>query len=218
VKTRVIAREQQICRIDEESVLTIDDRTQAQLVNEIKAALATVDAVVVSDYGKGVVTDQVLRAVLDGVTRHGLPVVVDPTTSDIARYAGVTVVKPNRSELLAIAGFPFDGDVDAAAAAVLGSIAPADLVVTLGADGLAVFRADGTVRIPADRHPVYDVTGAGDTVAAVLALALSVGEDIVGAATLANRAGSLSVTKAGTTPVRIEELLAEDERAVPHGR
>jgi D-beta-D-heptose 7-phosphate kinase / D-beta-D-heptose 1-phosphate adenosyltransferase len=209
-KVRALARNQQLLRLDFESAAPVD----AALARELFARLAAgppPDAVVISDYAKGVASAELVAAVIGHATKAGVPVLVDPKAADLAHYRGATVLKPNLAEVEHSLGHrlpPGDGAaLGAAAQALLQRAEARALVVTLGAAGLAVARPGAALEvIPAARREVYDVTGAGDTVLAVLALALAAGGDILTAARIANAAGGLVVGRVGTAVVQPHEL------------
>jgi len=212
VKTRFMAGAQQLLRADHETTAPIAAAIGVALLREIDDAAARCQAVVLSDYGKGVLTDDLWAAIIAGARARGVPVLVDPKHGPFERYRGATVLTPNRAELAAATGRTCvdDHDIAEAARALLGVCEAEALVVTRGGRGLSVVTRDGAVaHVPAaQRREVYDVSGAGDTVIAVLATALAVGADLTVAAALANAAGGIVVGKARTAVVRLDELVA----------
>ena len=212
VKTRFMAGAQQLLRADHETTAPIAAAIGAALLRGIDDAAARCQAVVLSDYGKGVLTDDLWAAIIAGAQARGVPVLVDPKHGPFERYRGATVLTPNRAELAAATGRTCvdDHDIAEAARVLLGVCEAEALVVTRGGRGLSVVRRDGAVaHVPAaQRREVYDVSGAGDTVIAVLAAALAVGADLTAAAALANAAGGIVVGKARTAVVRLDELVA----------
>ena len=216
VKTRFMAGAQQLLRADHETTAPIAPETAAVLLRGIDAAAARCQAVVLSDYGKGVLTDDLWAAIIAGARARGVPILVDPKHGPFERYRGATVLTPNRAELAAATGRTCvdDQDIAEAARALLGVCAAEALVVTRGGRGLSVVTRDGVAaHVPAaQRREVYDVSGAGDTVIAVLAAALAVGADLTTAAVLANAAGGIVVGKARTAVVRLDELAAAADR------
>lgn len=209
-KTRITAGAQQIVRFDEEDRAPLSEATDALLRTRCAELLPGVDACVVSDYAKGVISDSFSRWLIGEAIKCGKPVVVDPKSPDLARYHGATVVTPNLKETAAAAGEPIETAEDLAHAVnrLLPRIAPSALLVTRGEDGMSLFEPRKAVRhLPALRNEVADVTGAGDTVVGVLAIALGLGLPLFDAASIANIAAGVAVGHPGTWAVRREELL-----------
>lgn len=219
VKLRVLARGQQVLRADTESAAPVPPGAADLLAAWAGRAVAAADAVLLSDYGKGVFAAGLAARVIDAARAAGRPVVVDPKGADAGRYAGATVVKPNAGELADLTGRPVRTEREAAAAgvALAERLAGSAVLVTRGPDGMALFRAGHRpLGVPAaHRHRVFDVTGAGDTVAAALALALGAGLPVEAAARVANAAGGVAVSKVGTAVVTPDELLAALREGVP---
>ena len=164
---------------------------------------------VVSDYAKGVITPEIVRHVIAKARAAGLPVVVDPKQKDFTLYAGATVITPNLHELEAAAANADPFDVDRIARELLPSLDGAALLVTRSAEGMSMFQAGAeTIHVPAVAKEVFDVTGAGDTVVATLALALAAKLSFAEAIELASVAAAVSVSKRGTSTVNPAELLA----------
>jgi len=202
-KVRVLGHSQQLLRVDWEDAVPCAPEVTVRLVTRL-AEGERPDAIILSDYAKGVLTSQTLAAV--GERRGAAPVVVDPKHRDFTRYRGATTVTPNLRELEAAAGRALDADdlagVGAAARALLESSGLESMVVTLGNRGMLVVPARGAeTAIPAMRHEVYDVTGAGDTAIAVLSLGLAVQAPLVQAAQLANAAAGVAVCQVGAVAV-----------------
>jgi D-beta-D-heptose 7-phosphate kinase/D-beta-D-heptose 1-phosphate adenosyltransferase len=180
---------------------------------------AEVDAVLVSDYGKGVVAGDLAARVIGAARRAGRPVVVDPKGTDANRYRGATVVKPNLSELADLTSRTMHTSADTldAGQRLAEELSGTTILVTRGSEGMALFRARVSAQVlpagPARR--VYDVTGAGDTAAATLALALAAGLSVETAARVANAAAGLAVCKVGTAVVTPAEVLAALLEAAP---
>ena len=167
---------------------------------------------VVSDYLKGVLTARVLQAVIAVGRSRGIPVVVDPKGSDYSKYRGATIITPNRKEAEQAARTPIvdEASLQSAASALLGELQLAAVLITRSEAGMSLFRADGaTLHIPTVAREVFDVTGAGDTVLAVLSLGLAAGMPLEDAAALANTAAGIAVGKLGTSTVTPAEILAE---------
>ncbi len=211
VKTRYLAGTQQLLRTDDESTLQISNNINESLLDQIAKEMPECNAIVLSDYGKGVLRKDSLSAIISAAEKHNIPVLVDPQSSQFADYRGATVITPNRSELMAATGLSLSNDDEIAAAGqkLRTRFEYEALVITRGSDGLSVITANDIIHLPAVRRAeVYDVSGAGDTVIAVLAVALSVGANLPTAAVLANSAGSIAVGKARTAIVRPDELVA----------
>ena len=215
VKLRVLARSQQVIRVDTESLQPVDGGVADQLVAAVGRTPA--DAVLVSDYGKGVLTGGAAGRVIAAAASR--PVVVDPYGTDPTRYRGATVIKPNLPELAALTGMPVGTEEQTLAAGVrLAEVLPGtSVLLTRGADGMALFAAGRPPRLlPAARaRRVFDVTGAGDTAAATLVLALAAGHPLELAARLANAAAGVVVGKVGTATVSPAELLTALADGVP---
>ena len=207
-KTRYISGSHQMLRADREDR---GDADAAALMTAFSARLAQVDVVVLSDYAKGVLSAPVLRAAIAAANAAGKPVIVDPKSRDLSRYDGATLVKPNRREAADATGVTGAGDEAAAEAAnAILHAAPnlASALVTRGGAGMTLaVRGEAPVHLPATALEVFDVSGAGDTVAATLALALAAGAPPLDAARLANLAAGLVVAKIGTDVVTADELV-----------
>ena len=215
VKTRYLAHGeggawQQLLRADTESDAAPSAATAEALLRAVAAEVEACDAVVLSDYAKGVLSAGILPELIERCAAKRI--VADPKGTDFARYRGAAVLTPNAGELAAATGRDCEDDaaVEAAAGVAIAAGGFEALVVTRGARGLSVVTAAGraTHLGPADRHEVYDVTGAGDTVTAVLATGLGAGASLEEAAELANLAGGIVVGKVGSAVVRADELAA----------
>lgn len=207
-KTRIVALHQQVVRVDEEDINAVPDSLAAAAAGLVAERLAAIDAVVISDYAKGFLTPALLERVLAMAGQAGKPVFVDPKGMDYSRYAGCTLIKPNRAELSLLTGMPTRNHEETLAAARhLTASMPGTLVlVTEGPEGMTML-ADGRVEhIEPVARQVYDVTGAGDAVLAVTALALSTGASHTQAMRLSSHAASIVIGKVGTVVVALEEL------------
>lgn len=216
-KTRYLAGHQQIVRIDEEQVHELDADEAAGLIAAIERTLPEVDALILSDYGKCVVCPQVIEAAIERARALGVAVFVDPKTDDFRRYRGATCVTPNQRELGAAARLPTGSDAEIVAAAhkVLAEAEAEAILATRSEKGMVLVEASGEFHIePARAQEVYDVSGAGDTVIAVLALASASGYPLPQAMHLANRAAGIVVSKLGTATVELDELMLELSRDV----
>jgi len=208
-KLRIFSGNQQMMRLDTEAAPSPSNAAYAELLKSVSTSLPNADIVVLSDYAKGVLTEVVCRFIIAEAGKLGVPVLVDPKQRDFSRYHGASTVCPNLKELAAATGEPFS-DIDrvlAAGHAMLASLDMEFMVVTLGDKGIAVLRKNSRLHAPAVVRQVYDVSGAGDTVMAVLALALACQVEIETAAQLANLAAGIVVNKVGTVPIQREELL-----------
>lgn len=217
-KTRFVASGQQVVRTDDESLEAVGPAEEARLIAAIEAALPAVQAIVLSDYGKGVVGRTLIARTVEAARARGVPVFVDPKSLDFALYRGVTCLTPNLKELSAAARMPVDDEarVIAAARKVMGEAGAASVLATRAEKGMILVESDGGVLVaPSRAREVFDVSGAGDTVIATLALAHASGLTLAQAAPIANAAAGVVVSKAGTATAHIAELLHElggDER------
>ena len=211
-KTRVVAHSQQMVRIDHEQPGPISESVADALIAAVRAALPQVRACVVSDYGKGVITLAVVSQLIADARRAGVPVIVDPKGTDYAKYAGATVVKPNQMEAGKVLNRDLrtDDDVDRAGTdlrALLG--ADSAVLITRGAQGMSLFESGkAAVHVPTQAREVFDVTGAGDTVAGAMAMTLAAGGSLEDACRLASLAAAVVVAKLGTATCDLAELRA----------
>jgi rfaE bifunctional protein kinase chain/domain len=211
-KTRIIARSQQIVRIDEEVDTLVEGADLNRLIAAAREALADADALLLEDYNKGALPPGLILAVMEVAKRRGIPVVVDPKYRQFFEYSGATVFKPNRRELESALGAAVDLQNGNALPEVLARLKVDNLLVTLGADGMVLVTKDGTLtQIPSIARQIYDVSGAGDTVTAWLGTALAAGASVREAAQLANYAAGVEVGKPGVATVSPEEVLAVHE-------
>lgn len=212
IKTRYIAGSQQMMRADRERIVPVADGLEQDIIDRAIADLAQAKAMVLSDYGKGVLTEPVLRRLLDAAAERGVPVVVDPKGNDYRRYAGATLVTPNRRELTEATGQSAASDeaIVGTASALIASSGVNGVLVTRSQDGMSLVRGDGSdpLHLPATAREVYDVSGAGDTVVATLAAALGAGIAIEDACRLANVAAGIVVAKMGTATAAASEMAA----------
>ncbi|MCG5243433.1 D-glycero-beta-D-manno-heptose-7-phosphate kinase [Azospirillum doebereinerae] len=218
VKTRFIAGQQQLLRTDAETVVPIT--AADRVLEQVRRALPEVGGVILSDYGKGVLTDALVVQVIAAANEAGKPVVVDPKGRDYRRYRGAGIVTPNRKELTEATGLPVrtDAEVVAACRHLIETCGIGAVVATRSEQGLSVVTRDDATHLPAEAREVFDVSGAGDTVVATLTAALSVGVELTDAARLANLAAGIVVGKVGTAVVRTSEMLsALHEQEWRHG-
>jgi rfaE bifunctional protein kinase chain/domain len=206
-KTRVMARHQQVVRFDRERDDDLSAAESTQLREIVLDSVTGADVLVLEDYNKGVLTPEVIRASIAAARARGTPIVVDPKFRNIFEYSGATVFKPNAVELTSALGMPLAAGDDAWLERARQRFGCHHLLVTLGEDGMAVRSPNGsTLRIPALAREVYDVSGAGDTVTAFIAVALATGATIEEAALLANLAAAIEVGKPGVATVSPDEI------------
>jgi rfaE bifunctional protein kinase chain/domain len=215
VKTRIIAHSQQVVRTDRESRAPISAEIEDRVIDGFGREIESADAIVVSDYGKGLLTPGLLSRALSAARQRGLIVCLDPKMRSFVHYQPVTVITPNNQEAAEASGIAIEDErsLTEAGRKLLGSIDTRAVLITRGEEGMALFTGGGVdgaevTHIPTVAREVYDVTGAGDTVIATLALALACGASLEEAAVLANHAAGVVVGKVGTASVTREELLA----------
>ncbi len=218
VKTRVIARQQHVVRIDREKRLQLQPEHAAAALAQIEALLPETDAIIVEDYGKGMLSQSFAASVCELAKRAGKIIAVDPNPNNPLAWQHVTVIKPNRAEAFASAGLPpsepDDSPASDAALLEVGRVLSEkwdteNLLITLGEHGVLLFRHDAPpYHAPTRAREVFDVSGAGDTVIALFTLALSAGATSSEAAEIANHASGIVVGKLGTATVSPQELLA----------
>ena len=208
-KTRVIAAHQQVVRVDEESTVAISEAIVADVLGAVKAAVADADAIVISDYAKGFLTPELLR----GVIGTGKPVFADPKGADAIRYHGVFLLKPNRLELGLLTGQPSEthAEVLAAGTRLAASMPGTHILVTEGSEGMTLFSESFSGSKPPEHltstpRQVFDVTGAGDTVLAVIAMAVTAGASWTQAMQLAAEAAGIAIGQMGSVAVSLESL------------
>ena len=213
VKTRVMARHQHVTRIDREISSDISPREVDNLIGAIRELGAGCDAIALEDYNKGVMVTSLIRATLSLGRENSKPTVVDPKRLRFFEFHGASVFKPNSRELEDAIGERLQPGDPRWMEGVRIRLGCETLLLTLGEKGMAIQGVDGSfVRIPTAAREVYDVSGAGDTVTAVMSVALAVGATHVEAAILANHAAAVEVGKAGVASVSPEEIL-EQQRA-----
>ena len=211
-KTRLIAAQQQVLRADEESREPLTERERSALMTALHAHLGQVGAVVLADYGKGVLDAAMVSEVVAAARRAGVPAFVDPKSRDFARYRGATCITPNLNELAVASGMPVgdEAGVVAAARRVLAEAEAGAILVTRSEKGMILVEASGEVHSVAARaREVFDVSGAGDTVIATLALCHAAGRPLSQAMHVANAAASVVVSKSGTATADLSEVMNE---------
>lgn len=210
VKSRFVAGVQQIMRLDTERSEPLSPALEDQLAIRLRMAIPACNAVILSDYAKGVLTSRILRDAINIAHDFGKPVIIDPKIRDYSRYAGADVITPNRKELMEASGHPIKTVDDAirASHALIEQYHFGAVLAKLGGDGVCLIRANQPpVHYKAAAREVYDVSGAGDTVIAAFVTALATGLPMEQAARLANEAGAIVVSKIGTATVTIDELI-----------
>jgi D-beta-D-heptose 7-phosphate kinase/D-beta-D-heptose 1-phosphate adenosyltransferase len=208
-KSRIVASGQQIVRIDHESRAPLSEAVQQNLIQAAVTALHGADACVISDYGKGVVSTRLVASLVNEAKARQIPVLVDPKGHDYRKYNGVSLITPNLKEAELAAGHPIgnDDDIIQAAARIVESAHCEALLITQGASGMTLFReGHAPLHSTALAHQVFDVTGAGDTVVAMLALGMGCSLPIEDAMLLANIAAGIVVEKPGTATVSLREI------------
>ncbi len=206
-KTRVVARSQQMVRIDEEDQSYLEGDVLQEILAGIEQAVKRADAVLLEDYNKGVLAAAVIQRTIELARKHGVPSIVDPKYRNFFEFRGATVFKPNRRELEAALGAAVDIEHADTLPNVMARLEVDNLLLTLGSHGMALLDRDGHVsRLPTQAREVYDVSGAGDTVTAWVGTALAAGATIQEAAELANYAAGIEVGKAGVAVVAREEV------------
>lgn len=208
-KTRIIAHQQQVVRYDHEKKGNILPKTQKKLIDFISDRMNSVDCIVISDYAKGVVTEGLLKAILPEAQRKDIPVIVDPKVNHFSLYKKVTLITPNHLEASQASGVEIEDEETLlqAGRTILKKLDCQAVLITRGEQGMSLFeRKGGMTHIPTEAQEVFDVTGAGDTVVSVLALAVSAGAPLPVAARLANHAAGIVVGMVGAAAVQKEML------------
>jgi D-beta-D-heptose 7-phosphate kinase/D-beta-D-heptose 1-phosphate adenosyltransferase len=212
-KTRVLARNQQVVRIDEEIDLPVSGQDQERLISAAQAVLVDADALILEDYNKGALSEALITSAIAAARRRGTPIVVDPKFRNFFAFAGATIFKPNRRELEAALGATLDLSGDNALQQARARLEVDNLLLTLGAEGMVLVTGDPAItHIGSLAQEVFDVSGAGDTVTAWVATALAAGATVREAAHVANYAAGLEVGKSGVATVAPSEVLAVHEQ------
>ena len=207
-KLRIIGAHQQIVRVDHEDVAPLGADDIGRFLDAALGAVDRADVVILSDYGKGVCSGHVLRAVIDHATQAGKKIVIDPKCLDFAVYRGASVLTPNRKELSDATRMPCESDDEAAAAVTKAqALCGADILLTRSEKGMSFFPVgEAPIHLATVAQDVFDVSGAGDTVVAVLAASIAAGMPFVDGMRMANHAAGIVVSKLGTASVTREEL------------
>ena len=203
-KTRVIAVSQQLIRIDKESKEKLNDEVRNKLIKELETQAKNFDAVIISDYGKGVISRDVIKVFLN----KNIPVFVDPKPSNFEFYKDITIMTPNRKEAYELVKAEKDTPLEEVGKTIMEKLNLKNLLITLGGEGMALFTEDKITKIPAKARKVFDVTGAGDTVISVLTACRVSGANWEESAILANLAGGWVVGEIGTVAIDRETLIS----------
>jgi len=210
-KVRIVAHHQQVVRADFETLDETDGDTLRKMIDNIEAAVSDAGAVIISDYGKGIVSGNLMQQVRRICTEKGIPMLVDPKEGHFSLYSGAYAVTPNTNEA---GGFynrriRNEEDLHWVGSSLLRDLEAAAILITRGEEGMTLFReGDKPMDFPTRAQEVFDVTGAGDTVISVLAAALAVGAELEDAVELANIAAGIVVRELGTAAVTVKELVA----------
>jgi D-beta-D-heptose 7-phosphate kinase/D-beta-D-heptose 1-phosphate adenosyltransferase len=210
VKTRIIAHQQQLVRIDRETTDPLRNSTFRNLSEFLKRNVEGYHGIILSDYGKGLLTRELIRSTIRRAREAKKFVLADPKLKNFFLYKGATVVTPNTAEASVASGIPIDDflSLRKAGKILLKKLGCNVLVITRGEEGMAIFEPhQEPLLVPTVAKEVYDVTGAGDTVIGTMALALGAGAKVIDAANLANFAAGIVVAKVGTATVHQEELM-----------
>jgi D-beta-D-heptose 7-phosphate kinase/D-beta-D-heptose 1-phosphate adenosyltransferase len=209
-KLRIVCDQQQIVRVDHEDDGPLSAEDEDGCIAAALTAMAQAEVVVISDYGKGVCSDRLLRAVLDRAAELGKPVLVDPKRRDLSAYRGATIITPNRMELTIATGLPCETDEEATAAAEAAqALSGASILLTRSEKGMSYFPVgDKPLHLATVAQEVFDVSGAGDTVMAVIAAAVAAKIPVTAAIRMANHGAGVVVSKLGTATVTRDELVA----------
>lgn len=209
IKTRIIAHSQQVVRYDREKRDEINLSSKEIIKEYLKSKISEINALIISDYYKGVVTKEMVAEIVSFANSKGLPIVADPKVGHFDLYEGLTLITPNISEASAGSGIPIvdDKSLERAGRALIEKLRCKAVLVTRGEDGMTLIEEKGEVtNIPTMAKKVFDVTGAGDTVIGVMTLAIASGATIKESAVIANHAAGIVVGKVGTAVVEIEDL------------
>lgn len=221
IKTRVIAHAQHVVRIDNESKAECPDHIRHLIVDAVKYNIHELDAIIIEDYNKGVVTKDVIHELIAVARKYHKIITVDPKLNNFMEYKGVTVFKPNRREVEeAIGGrLKTQEDVERAGRHLLNALEAENVLITRGEEGMTLFEANGEItNVPTQASNVQDVSGAGDTVVSTLTMSLASGGSIRESATLANCAAGVVVASVGIVPIMPDQLLEAALRYSRNGR
>ncbi len=208
-KTRVIADKQHVVRIDKESKLSLNSNLNEKMLKHLEEIIGTLDGIILQDYNKGVLTESLIKSIIELAQNKNVIITVDPKFHNFFAYKNVTVCKPNRKEAEDVLGIKIksDEDISNAGNLLLEKLNAVYVLLTLGSEGIAVFeKGKSEKRMPTKARRVADVSGAGDTVISTLTMALASGADILEAAYLANYAGGIVCEEIGIVPIESDKL------------
>lgn len=207
MKNRIIADNQQIVRIDHEKIMPLPEQIEQEIIQQLPLLFQGVSVVAISDYGKGFLSPTLLRALIDLARLQGIPVIADPKGLDFGRYSGATIIKPNLGEAYAAANLPLEAPLEIVAKKIL-QISQTDvLMITRSEAGISLFYKDGCRQdFPVQVREVKDVTGAGDTVLAMLTCALANNLSIAEAVQLSNIAAGIAIERFGCARITLSDL------------
>ncbi|EAK0493601.1 D-glycero-beta-D-manno-heptose-7-phosphate kinase [Campylobacter lari] len=203
LKSRVLSHSQQVLRLDDEN--DFDTKLEDEIIQEYKKIAKDYDAIVLSDYAKGVLTSKVTKALIEHANTLNLPILIDPKGNDFSKYQNATLLTPNKKEAIQALGIEKIDNLEKALKKLKDDLNLTYSIITLSEEGIALFDEKLHI-IPAKALEVYDVTGAGDSVIAMLAYALALKVDIIKACELANDAAAVVVAKVGSVSVSLEEI------------
>lgn len=208
-KARIIGGRQQIVRLDYEQRLEVPEKTKEEFKTQVAKLIRENPTLVISDYGKGMISEEFCTFLISVAKQHGTKVIVDPKGQNWAKYTGADLITPNVKELGDIIGHPLSNDdetIEASAKEIIRQYNLEAILVTRSEKGMSLINKQETIHIPTHSQEVFDVSGAGDTVVAALALALNAGKDIKESIRIANIAAGIVVQKIGTATLTREEL------------
>jgi D-beta-D-heptose 7-phosphate kinase/D-beta-D-heptose 1-phosphate adenosyltransferase len=198
----------QMIRIDKETKAPINTTSQEKIINYLESVISNIDILLISDYAKGVLTDELLSQIFNIANQHKVLSIVDPKGKNYAKYKGASIIKPNKKEAIEASGIAINNRADLERAATyLKELTQCNaLVVTLSEEGLAIF-GDETIYLPTKATEVFDVTGAGDTVLATIGTGLAAGLSLKDSCILANHAAAIVIAKVGSATAKMNEVL-----------
>ena len=207
VKRRILGGNQQLLRIDWEDPTNINGILEETILSNLKKNIENIDAIILSDYDKGVLTERVAKEAIKLARKYGKIVTVDPKPSNIMNYIKASSMTPNKKEALECAKLPKGTDIDTVGTTIREKLQLDNLLLTRSEEGVSLYDREGVANIPTFAKEVYDVTGAGDTVISVYTLAKAAGATWTEAARIANTAAGVVVGKIGTSTVTKEEII-----------
>ncbi|NQT06691.1 MAG: D-glycero-beta-D-manno-heptose-7-phosphate kinase [Candidatus Omnitrophica bacterium] len=210
LKTRVIAHKQQVVRIDREETAPVSGATLSKVIKHVEKKIKEIDILIIEDYGKGLITPELLKGIIPLAKRYKKPIAVDPKEENFSLYKGVTLITPNSDEASKATGIKIENkkDIEAAGRKLLTALRCKAALITLGEKGMALFEnGKRPVHIPTIAQEVYDVSGAGDTVIGTFCLSLASGANDTEAAYIANYAAGIVVGKVGIAVIDSNELI-----------